>query len=363
VSLVLAAVRRGYQPVCCLESRLILARGNALFWSDYQLSELRPLARLPALRPLIEGMPSRLLQRIFRTQIQSAAVDGDDLFVVRRGAIHRVSLSTGQTELDFQIPQDRRLLAFAIVQGASERHLCFGEYWGNPRRDPVNIWRRPLGGAGRWDIAATFPAGSIDHIHAIQQLADGSVRVLTGDFDQAPAIWRTTADFGDLRIQVGGAQEYRACWLWEDPQGDLYYATDSQLEPNALRRVSRRSSGLDSEAVAPIPGSSIYAAARVSDVAFSTSVEPGELPKGAVAQLLERRPGPGIQGHDAVIYQFKDQVLREVFRARKDVWPMRLAQFGAFMFPGGTAPDGRIVAYGVAVNGYDGACLSFEPAA
>ncbi len=39
---------------------------------------------------------------------------------------------------------------------------------------------------------------------------------------------------------------------------------------------------------------------------------------------------------------------------------MRLAQFGTFMFPQGTMPDGKFYAYGNAVRKFDDMTLCFE---
>lgn len=139
----------------------------------------------------------------------------------------------------------------------------------------------------------------------------------------------------------------------------MFFATDSQFETNRLRRM-------DSEGcydIATIEGSAIYSAQGPGTIYFSSTVEPGEGSGSLLRDMVERTPGPGIRSNEAVIYAWDGSTLEEVLRAEKDAWPMRLAQFGTFMFPQGPMPPNAFYAYGNAVRGYDDVTLQFERSA
>lgn len=354
----LAKVVRGYQPVHCLSDGLISWRRGRLYRSDFDLGRFEPICDLPTRFPLLTRFAPRLIGRVLRFGIRSSVVlDGGDLLVAQRGEIFRVSLDDGRCELELRIPDNRRLLALSMVSDASgNKAACFGEYFHNPAGAGVNIWRRSADGA--WRKTASFPADTIEHIHNICQTPDGTVYVLAGDLREGTGIWRSNFELDRLVPVMTGSQRFRACWLWQSQTGDIYYATDSHLEGNALRSFSPGST--DANEVAPISGSSIYAGMGPDYVCFSSSVEPGEPSGRTVRDFTERRRGPGISDDFARIYLLAEGKMEEILAARMDGWPLRLAQFATFSFPSGNLPDNRMFAYGRAVRRYDGSCLMFE---
>lgn len=351
----LQRVLPGDQPVFCTVEHLYLFRRGYLYRTDHELAGRTRLARIPADRPLISRGP-RLLQRIFRTAIQSAAqCDANTLLLARRSRIWRIDLNTRAVALDHAIPGGRSLLALSRITSAGADWLVFGEYFHNPDRAEVRLWRRRCIKEAQWEVAATFPVGEIDHVHAIQQLSDGRIYVLTGDFDEAAGVWEADADLSNLKPVMRGHQQFRACW-WFECQGQVVYGTDSQFENNNLLLL--RPGDHAAKVVRELPGSCIYHGRTGANLVFSTTVEPGASTGRFARDLFSRAVGPGITG-DPTIFYYSDQ-LSKIFAAPKDGWPSRLGQFGTFMFPAGTAPDNRIYAYGVAVKNYDGDCLVFE---
>ena len=73
---------RGFKPLHCDGDGLYLVRRDMVVRADLDLGTLRPVARLPG-RHWSRRVPSRLLQRVFRTEPQSAArlADGSLLVV------------------------------------------------------------------------------------------------------------------------------------------------------------------------------------------------------------------------------------------------------------------------------------------
>lgn len=349
---------RGCQPIYCQSNRLILLRGSGVYQSDLDLSRFERICDLP-LQKEIERLPARVLRRIFRLGADSAAEIGSDhLLIARRNIIYRVSLSQGTCEIDLVIPGGARVLHLSEIRDpfSGEQAICFGEYSTRFDGGPINVWRRGTGPSDHWALSGTFPAGEIDHVHNICQTRDGSIHVLTGDFGGAAAIWKTDFELSSFTPLARGSQGVRACWLWQAPDGGRYFATDSQLETNRLRRID----GDEIEDVAEIIGSSIHFHGDASRLIFSSTVEPGAPTGRRFRDIFDRTPGPGIKANAAAIYLFEHGRLQEIYRETKDAWPMRLAQFGTFQFPAGTMPPDRFYAYGVGVKPSDGHCLCFR---
>lgn len=357
----LRKVLKGYQPLYVCEDHIVLAKRNRLYLADLRLKTKKLLCALPHVHPVVSQLGPRILQRVFRLGFESVALGGDDiLYVARRGDIYRVSLSTGEWSLDLHIPEGRRLLNLNVIAGPdSDRALCFGEYFNNPNKLPVNIWRKDLAEGSDWAITTTFEKGEIDHVHAICQALDGSVRILTGDFGDGAGIWLSDSGLTSIEPLLRGSQMIRACWLRQTEPGPLYFATDSQFDRNFVRRL--QPDGRDEpETLTHIAGSSIYSAQGRNRIFFSSTVEPGDGTGNFWRDLIDRTPGPGISGNKAAIYGLENGRTTLIAQSSKDAWPMRLAQFGTFQFPQGTMPTDRLFAYGMAVRKFDGATLCFD---
>lgn len=348
----------GYQPLYCLADGLISLRGRTLWRSDLGLRSFEPFCELPYEKP-IGRIPSRIIARVFRLGADTAALlDDGQLLVARRSTIYRVSLETGSWSVDLTVPDGARILYLSAVAdpATGQRAVCFGEYSTRFDGGPINVWRRGLAPEDRWAITGTFPPGEIDHVHNVCQVADGSIFILSGDFGDAAAIWKTDFALSSFTPIARGSQEVRACWLWQSGEGAILFATDSQFETNHLRKIA----GGRGEDVAEISGSSIYACGDSKRLIFSTAVEPGALTGNRLRDIFDRTPGPGIISNDAALYVFEGGKLTLVHREAKDGWPMRLAQFGTFKFPSGQMPSDRFFAFGVGVTPHDGYCLYFK---
>lgn len=358
MSIWLSHVLPGFQPVLASKGQLFLFRRGTIFRADRELRERQPIARIPPGR-WQSRIPLRLAERVFREHIQSAAeLDDGTILLARHGSVWWVDPASGETRLDLQLPDGRKLLAFGEMRDVrGDRYICFGEYFYNPARAPVWLWRRKAESSAAWERCGAFPNGAIEHIHAVGQLPDDRIYVLTGDFGEASGIWLSEPALETFDPVLRGQQAYRACWLHTHPDGQMFMATDSQFERNRLFRFL-----LDpprQEEVGEFGGSSIYAGTTGLGTAFSTAIEPGHSTGSRILDLFDTKPGPSIVGSDAEILLFEKGQLHQILRSPKDFWPMRLAQFGTFMFPAGRMPADRFWAYGVAIDRFDGCCLTF----
>jgi hypothetical protein len=288
----------------------------------------------------------------------------DTLLAVCKSKIWKVSLKDGSFELDFEIPDNKKLLNFSKISGIDgfEDSICFGEYFNNPHMECVSIWSRPLALNGRWRVVHTFDKGRINHVHnIIPDYRLGAVWILAGDFEQGASIWLAKRNFEEIKVVKYGDQSCRAVWMRHVVNNEYCYATDSQLSINCLTKLVYTSETCEIMSLAEIEGSSIYSGESKDFTVFSTTVEPGESSDSVIKNIFETKPGPGIKSKNACIYLLDGAYnAREIFRAKKDLWPMRLAQFGTFMFPSGIMPQGYVYAYGLAVRKYDNVCLIFK---
>lgn len=352
---------KGFRPLAVLSDGIVCYRSGALYKVGHDLKNPALLCRLPSggLAGRI-ARRSRLLDRILRASPTHAVVVDDAVLVARRSEIWRCSLSDGSVNLDFQIPDGRRSLGFGLItQPDGSRDVVFGEYFQNFGQRPVRIWGRS-GKDGRWTERANFGAGEIEHVHAVSAIG-GQVYVLSGDFGMAAGIWVSDATFSGLRPLLRGQQAFRAAWM-DELDGQVYFATDTQLEVNHLHVLRMDDGGEASvKMLAALDGSSIYAGRGRTEIFFSTTIECGPPTGNFLKDILDTRPGAGMSSSQASILAVNGQgQVSTLFSAKKDAWPFRLAQFGTFMFPSGTMPPDTLFAYGVALQGADDTCLVFK---
>jgi hypothetical protein len=113
--------------------------------------------------------------------------------------------------------------------------VYFGEYITTPRPHQVRVFRGSHDGT-EWDVAYTFPAGEIFHVHGIQYDPYRSrYWVTTGDRDAESKILYTDDRFASIHLLGGGSQDWRVVSLMVTKQ-DLYWGSDNDHEPASIFR-------------------------------------------------------------------------------------------------------------------------------
>ena len=163
-----------------------------------------------------------------------------------------------------------RVLRQGIVQ--TDSFIYFGEYFGNPNRDPVHIYRiraseTPL----RAEVIYTFPRGSIRHIHRIQQDPYSSeLWCMTGDLPHECQILKSIDQFNTLDLVGGGDESWRSI----SPlftERSIFYATDSEFDQNSIYRIDRVSG--ERTLVTTIDGPVYYSTSIGHDLFFAVTAE------------------------------------------------------------------------------------------
>ena len=357
-------VIKGFRPLHFIGNQILFSKGFGLYLSDELCEKFTYIGKIPHSFGLTIKSLFRWSSRIFRSGAAPGCVLSEKnvlLFENRR--IWLVDVEKKSIDIDHLIQRGSRPLSIAFLDDilGFERFICcYGEYWENVPKDEVRIWGR--GKDGIWHIAYTFPEGIIEHVHAIIPDKERDfVWILTGDFENGAGLWKATDNFSCVEPVLVGQQDYRSVWLFFSG-GDIYYATDSQLEKNSFRKLVINDTKFSSDFVSSIPGSSIYACVVGDSLYFSTTVEPG-MPKGRVLyDLFDSKIGPGIESDKAVLFVWSQgSGLQKIMALKKDILPPRLFQFGSFSFPLGNNPiQNKLFTYVTALSKYDGCTIVFD---
>lgn len=126
----------------------------------------------------------------------------------------------------------------------AQNQIYYGEYWLNPKREPVYIYKSSDEGRS-WEIIYRFPEKTIRHIHAVQyDPYTGYIWVTTGDKDHECQI-SYSKDGGRTFHPIGsGSQIWRTVSLIFT-KDYIYWGTDSPNYDNFIYRWKRSDNTLE----------------------------------------------------------------------------------------------------------------------
>ena len=275
---------------------------------------------------------SRLASRLFRDGFHALVTLSSGHLV---GAVPKaiVTLSPGETEfhVSHKLLRGTRPLHLAITPND---HIFWGEYFDNRQRDQVHIYASTDHGA-HWDVAHTFPQGTIRHVHnIIYDEWENCLLVLTGDLGSESRILRASCDFKYVDVILSGNQQARSAALV--PTRDaLYFSSDTPLQANHVYRLDRRGA---LSPVAALSSSSIYGCRVRNAVFFSTMVEPSAINSS----------------REVCLYGSPDGIRWQcVLQCKKDRWPMGMFQYGNAFLPDGKNTTNFLAVTTIAVERAD----------
>lgn len=317
--------------------RLWAGQGYRLFFSDDNGSSftfravysapfpLKQLTRVPAAERLLRGGFLSLLP----------LGDGSLLGGIKGRIIHCKSDSQRFVEV-LSVPG--RTLKLCATPGGV---IYAGEYFLNPRRDEVRVFRS-LDRGLNWEVVHTFPPGAIRHVHnVVYDAYRGWVLLLTGDLDHEAKVLRTADGFRSLDALVEGGQRSRAVNTIPVSEG-YYLPTDTQFEQNYVQFLS-----LDGELthLCPLAGSCLTACSVGGWSFFGTAVEPSSVNLDPSVLLYGTRDG---------------REWHVISRWRVDRWSgltrysAALFQMARILLPSGDNQTGFLFATPVATRGSHG---------
>lgn len=350
-------VAKGYKPLCATENGLLTYHNHALYL--YKDNAFEKLLRFPV--SIKNRMLSylRVLERMTRSEPQSAVVSTNDVFVACRHEVLQVSLKDGSVIDKHNYRKNyihtNRLSMIKNIEGFSDC-VVYGEYQPNVKREEVFVWRKKTLVTNKWECVYKFSEGQIRHIHAIiPDRLHRCVYILTGDEDKESGIWKATDDFKKVEPLLVGNQAYRSCIAYVDGE-ELCYSTDIPSRQNTITRVDLNT--MQTEALFDLPGSSTVGCRCREYKIFCTSVETKE-PKtrgktDMIRYLFGRKLPAGIKDRFPRVYVYlRDRKIEEWLKFEKDIWPAGLFRFGRAI-PLYDEFRNRLYLYPGAVKKYDG---------
>ena len=270
--------------------------------------------------------------------------DKANLYVNRTGAV--VGIRAGMA---YALQADGSLRGLFEIQGDNVLHggICedhegwtyFGEYFMNPARGAAHIFRLDPE-LRTWEIAHTFQAGEVRHVHGIYRdpWDEQALWVTSGDASGECYLFRTRDRFKTLERIGEGTQLWRAVRLFFS-QDHVCWLTDSQLEQNYSCRWERRSGTITQ-------GQPIAAPAWYGSMTR----------EGLYVAFTTVEPGPAVQHNSAVILvSHNGFTWREIFHFAKDPWrPMKLFKYGVISAPSGEMSQQAFYISGEGLSGLDG---------
>ncbi len=278
-----------------------------------------------------------LTYRLMRDGFHALAILGDQTNEVTMvGAVPGALVTRIPASDEFHIIHHiqrgtRPLHVTAIPSG----RIYWGEFFDNRERTEVHIYVSTDRGR-TWQIAYTFPARSIRHVHNIVYDRWGDcLWILTGDEGAECKVLRASPDLRSMEVVVSGNQQARAVAAVPTQKG-LYFSTDTPSEKNHVYLLDRAGRV---EQVGELASSSIYGCRGGCPVGegvfFSTMIEPSAVNTGREVHLVGSRDGTNWP---------------VLARWEKDSMPMRYLQYGNAILPDGENATNYLAATTIAVE-------------
>lgn len=312
-------------------------RGRTLLLSDSDAQTWKTMGQFPWVWPRDAVSFFRLGQRFARADKCLVLPVESGVLGIRAGNVYRIA--EGEVQPIGNIQGHCPLHRSATVAGSGA--VYFGEYFGNRQRGAVRIYRVSEQ-LDAMDIAYTFVAGQIRHVHGVYRdpFVDGRLWVTTGDYAGENYLLFTDDEFQTVERLGDGSQMWRAVGLLFTAE-KVAWITDSHLQQNYAITLDRGSLQIEKHQAFPGP---VWYSATTSDGLFLAGT------------TVER--GPGAQEKVASVWVSRDAIeWTRILSFQKDRWPMPHFKFGTLSFPSGTYSSKQIWISGEAVRPIDGTSL------
>jgi hypothetical protein len=275
---------------------------------------------------------SKLGFRLVRDGFHALAVlPSGELIVAVPGVIATLKPGEKEFQVTHALQRGTRPLNIAVTP---DGRVFWGEYFDNPARDEVHVYGSDDRGAS-WKIVYSFPKNSIRHVHNIvYDRWEDCLWVLTGDVGEECRVLRVSRDWSRVETVVSGNQQARAVAAVPMKDG-LYFASDTPLERNYIYKLDRKRNLTQ---LSDINASVLYGCAVGEAVFFTTMIEPSKVNLDRSVGLYGSSGGGSWQ----LLQSWK-----------KDLWSMRLFQYGNAFLPGGSNNTNLLALTTTAVEGND----------
>lgn len=294
------------------------------------------IARLPR-HPKQWCHASRLVSRLMRLEVYRMVRTprGTDVCTSAFGILRRQA-GQDRFEVVFRDYQGRRPISLCVDHLG---HVYFGEYFDNPARRNVHIFRSDDDGR-TWRPCFTFGPDTIRHVHGLEfDPYRERIWVLTGDYEDEARIALASPGLRDMHIVCQGSQQTRACCGVCRPDGFIY-ATDTPLEQNQIYQLEPDTG--KRRAVGQVQQSVFSMATACEGLFLATAIEPSPIHKTPRVHIWFSGDG---------------QQWQEVLAIERDGWDLRLFQYPTAFIAHGPPNCPYVFLSFCGVKAYDGHCL------
>lgn len=263
---------------------------------------------------------------LFRNQLGNMiGIRNGWVYEIRNGSLKKLLKINGDCVLHGSICED------------DLGNIFFGEYFMNPDRIPVRIWRVSA------DLKKWQPAAELDfvrHVHGIYQDSyhPKTYWVTVGDFESECYLLKTEDNFKTIKKIGDGSQIWRAVRLFFT-KNYICWLTDSHVEQNFACRMNRQTRKIE---IGQQLDASVWYGCQTKEGAFIAFT------------TIER--GPAIQSDISSVLVSRDGFLWEkVAGFKKDFWrPVQVFKYGVISCPSGEMHNEEIYLSGEGLVGLDG---------
>jgi hypothetical protein len=323
----------GYTLEWADPSLCIFSKRNRLYSAAAPDAPRTHLATFPAPPWKAAASTVRIAQRLLRFMFTNVLQLRDGTwFVTFDKSIGILSGSSIRVLRGLHVPS-------RVVRGccalSRDGDVYFGEYWGNPDRGPMRVYRYSPG-SDVIETAHTFGASEVRHVHGV--FADpwsGDLWCTTGDKGGECRIMKTSDGFRTIDVVGTGDETWRAVTP-QFTRDAIYYAMDAEYQQNYIFRIDR-TSGVR-ETIGPVEGPVYYATTAAGNLYF-----------GVTAELC-----PSQQGKFAAIWRVRaDGHAERIFTMDKDWLHPWYLMYGLIEFPRGPGLANRLYFHTTALKADD----------
>ena len=316
------------------------SRFRTILHADTPGGPWRAVTDFPADQPQdLLALGGRLARRVLRADKCNVRPTRAGLLLgIRRSVVYRIDPDGVVPPVPLARIEGDCLMNRAMAE-AEDGSIYFGEYFMNPKRIPVGVWRVDAE-LTRCECVYRFETPRVRHVHAIH--ADphhaGRLWITMGDFAEECYVAYTDDDFSRVDFEGDGSQLWRAVGLLFEPER-LHWLTDTHIEENRIVSMERATGEL-----------------RVHGERSASSWYAAQTREGLFVATTTVEPGPGIHTSQVHLLASRDAVeWHEVLSFQKDRWPVRQGfGFGSLSLPSGELSAEGFWISGEGVVGLDG---------
>jgi hypothetical protein len=331
----------GYTVEWVEPGRVLLSRKNRIYQAASPTAERQLLGEVTAASWKRVAANVRLGQRVARFMVYNALPLADgSVFVTFDKQLGIIKQGKYQ-------PLEGLARPFRVLRGACaigrDGAVYFGEYLDNAARGAMNVYRCAPG-SHRAEVAHTFDAGQVRHIHGVY--ADPYTDALwcvTGDGAEESRVTRTFDSFRTLEVVGAGDESWRTVSLLFTEDA-IFYASDAEFNENHIYRLDRKTG--ERAVLGEIDGPVYYSHAIGRDLFFAVTAELCPSQKQPAATLWHVTRDGGIE---RIYSAAKDLVHKQIWNA--------LFMHGTMHFPSGPGAGRETYIHGVSLRGIDNRTL------